>query len=359
MVVSVMSVTAQGKIDHVVQRGETFQSIAMRYGITEQMLRNTNLHVETCYTGLTLQIDSADIESARQYRRQIEAEQRKRELQARYQQAWKLMDAGKYNDAQKVLDGIIVEAPTALAYYNRGVCYFNREKWNDAASDFRNTINSDDCSDELKDKGRELRDVALKNQEIKSQQRAAMWAGLFSVGLNVATAAMNAHKAKSYSVPTTTNNDYLLNPYYAAAQGAAKQQYYDNLNNQLMTTSIMQVQTELQSEYEQMRQMNPSLSYEQFLQIRATDYGYGTDIGHSDGGGSFDATGSSSVIGETSTPRVREKKHCNLCDGTGWIVETKGVASFGLDKYCSECGKTVPANHYHTKCPSCKGEGQW
>lgn len=357
MVVSVMSVTAQGKIDHVVQRGETFRSIAMRYGITEQMLRNTNLHVETCYTGLTLQIDSADIESARQYRLQLEAEQRKRELQARYEQAWQLMDAEKYKDAQKVFDGIIAEAPTALAYYNRGVCYFNREKWNDAASDFRNTINSDDCSEELKDQSRELRDEALKNQEIKSQQRAAMWAGLFSVGLNVATAAMNAHKAKSYSTPTTTttNNDYLLNPYYAAAQGAAKQQYYDNLNNQLMTTSIMQVQAELQAEYEQMRQMNPSLTYEQFLQIQATAYGYGVDAGAPDEIGS----GSSSGIGETSTSRVREKKDCNLCDGKGWIATTKGVASFGLNKYCSECGTTVPASHYHTECPSCKGEGKW
>ena len=56
----------------------------------------------------------------------------------------------------------------------------------------------------------------------------------------------------------------------------------------------------------------------------------------------------------------RTPKTCSLCDGKGWIAETKGVASFGLsDKWCSECNKTVPNNHYHTTCPSCHGKGKW
>ena len=55
----------------------------------------------------------------------------------------------------------------------------------------------------------------------------------------------------------------------------------------------------------------------------------------------------------------RTPKTCGLCEGKGWIAETKGVASFGDEKWCSECNKTVPANHYHVTCPSCKGAGEW
>lgn len=55
----------------------------------------------------------------------------------------------------------------------------------------------------------------------------------------------------------------------------------------------------------------------------------------------------------------RDKKECKACDGKGWIPSTRGVASFGQEKWCHECGKNVEASHYHETCPSCKGEGEW
>ena len=65
-------------------------------------------------------------------------------------------------------------------------------------------------------------------------------------------------------------------------------------------------------------------------------------------------------ISDSNTHSTRTPKTCGACDGKGWIPETKGVASFGLDdKWCSECNKQVAANHYHATCPSCKGKGVW
>ena len=55
----------------------------------------------------------------------------------------------------------------------------------------------------------------------------------------------------------------------------------------------------------------------------------------------------------------RTPQKCGACDGKGWIPSTSGVASFGQDKWCSECRKKVPASHYHETCPSCKGKGVW
>ena len=71
---------------------------------------------------------------------------------------------------------------------------------------------------------------------------------------------------------------------------------------------------------------------------------------------SVTSTPSSTSSGATSHTRVA--KTCAACSGTGRIIEYK-TASFGLEKYCAECKKTVPSNHYHVTCPSCKGQGKW
>lgn len=72
------------------------------------------------------------------------------------------------------------------------------------------------------------------------------------------------------------------------------------------------------------------------------------------------STSSSTSSSSTSTSSTTTKTHkCGVCGGTGRMTETKGVPSFGNTKYCNECGKTVPDNHYHTKCTSCDGKGWW
>ncbi|MCH5309757.1 MAG: SEL1-like repeat protein [Prevotella sp.] len=52
-------INAQTTNQHVVMRGETFASIANKYGITEQQLKNANSAHSTCYVGLKLTIPAA------------------------------------------------------------------------------------------------------------------------------------------------------------------------------------------------------------------------------------------------------------------------------------------------------------
>lgn len=80
------------------------------------------------------------------------------------------------------------------------------------------------------------------------------------------------------------------------------------------------------------------------------------------GGGTGTYTGGNSGNGgnkNTGTTPQPKRHKCGLCGGSGRVATTDGVTSFGKTKYCSECGKTVPDNHYHTTCPSCKGKGWW
>ena len=76
-------------------------------------------------------------------------------------------------------------------------------------------------------------------------------------------------------------------------------------------------------------------------------------------GGIDIGTNGSNSNTESNTVSQPKRHQCGLCGGSGRVVETKGVPSFGNTKWCRECGKYVPDNHYHTLCPSCKGKGWW
>lgn len=69
---------------------------------------------------------------------------------------------------------------------------------------------------------------------------------------------------------------------------------------------------------------------------------------------------SGNSVEKSSSGYTRSQKVCGTCDGKGWIPSTRGVASLGQsEKWCPECKKMVPANHYHETCPSCNGKGKW
>lgn len=68
------------------------------------------------------------------------------------------------------------------------------------------------------------------------------------------------------------------------------------------------------------------------------------------------STTSSSSSSTSSSSNSHQAKKCGACGGKGYVIDY--VANFGLgNKYCSECGKTVPGGHYHKKCTQCKGTG--
>ena len=52
---------AQNTSQHIVKRGETFASIANKYGISEQQLKTANSKNKICYSGLILTIPSVNV----------------------------------------------------------------------------------------------------------------------------------------------------------------------------------------------------------------------------------------------------------------------------------------------------------
>lgn len=109
---------------------------------------------------------------------------------------------------------------------------------------------------------------------------------------------------------------------------------------------------------------NPINSTIDWNTVNSVNYNVGTYSGgyvpsYSTGSSpGYGSSGGGSVNSGTSSG-TRQKKTCSLCNGSGRTTDTKGVASFGQDKWCQECGRKVSASHYHTTCPSCKGQGMW
>lgn len=97
--------------------------------------------------------------------------------------------------------------------------------------------------------------------------------------------------------------------------------------------------------------------------ISSTTSPSGLTVAYDENGNCYVAGGTGASSGSRSSgssSASRSAKTCGLCGGKGWVAETKGVPDFGLsDKWCDGCNKRVPANHYHTTCPSCKGKGKW
>lgn len=124
-------------IVHTVDRGETIEYIASVYGISVEALRAANPGLETFYTGMdiTIPIEKAD----------ARLEEQKLSVQnSLYSEAMALMQEGKYKEAVKLYDKILVDGRTPLAvYYNRGKAQYSRGKLNESIVDFNYVVQYD------------------------------------------------------------------------------------------------------------------------------------------------------------------------------------------------------------------------
>lgn len=234
---------------HVVQRGETLDLIANRYGIASKLIRDANPLVDECYTGITLTIP---------------------------QKPKPVVSSTPTRTKSRVPNERKVKKTTYAVRPNTR----SNVAWGGYANYYQSTYNP----------------YWNNNQMIWQTQH------------NQLQAAANAFQNQMMQQAQQSWNNYQVN--------------YSNLWNSI-----------------------PNIDYST-MPMPVLD-GASTSI--ETGVGT-----SGSNAHSTRTPKT-----CGACGGKGWIPETKGVASFGLDKWCNECNKNVASNHYHATCPSCNGKGIW
>lgn len=168
-----LQMNAQTSETYVVKRGESFSSIASKYGISENELRMQNPNAKNCYTGMKLNIKKPSTTSSTINRNEISTTQ----STATHKSSTTTQVSKNYWD-------------TFLNYsFQDGVNYFNDGKWSKAIKEFKKVMNNSHCSPEMREACQ--KNIAIAKEK-RREKREAFWDNL-STGLdNLSTAMADA-----------------------------------------------------------------------------------------------------------------------------------------------------------------------
>lgn len=205
---TIIQVHGQEIKKHVVQRGETLESIAKDYNLSPNELHNANNDMEKFYTGLEINvpIKKTMIASTGTKQSSNSDEQFLKTLAAYWDDceiANKLFETHNYSKAQKQYQQTIKKykgiLPCEDALYGNALCSYNREKWKSAIEDLNMVINNEECSQGQRDHCKRLLAKAQSYRDQQLENRSNFWGGLFMTAATVGVAYMNA---KSETKPT-------------------------------------------------------------------------------------------------------------------------------------------------------------
>ena len=206
---------AQGFIDHIVQRGETLELLASKFGVSVQEIRDQNedFDLDILYVGLPLQIPISEVgDSPEEIERLIASRSVTSSI---LNEANLLYNNGSYRKAAKLYTAAIKENATSDVYYLRGRCYLYQGKYKSAIKDLEIANNGSDLSYSLRSSCESLLADAHDKRDAQLEARGELWGSIFAVAAvtaaTVATASATDTRSTSTSY-TSTSQGYNLPP---------------------------------------------------------------------------------------------------------------------------------------------------
>lgn len=363
-------------LKHIVQRGETIETLADKYRLTIDILKTVNLGMDTFYTGLEVHIP---VDKKYLFLRSEEDSEIILEDIAgyfsEYKEASRIFNSGNYKKADRLFESTIRNhgkyLPCEEAYFGKAMCDYNRRKWSSAIDGFNKVISIEECPKELKEQSRGLMANAEEQREARSQRTANFLSGLFQAAAEVGTAYMAASQANAgqvgYGYPSMPQGKSL-----GSMSNAEFTNYVNTSLSQLANYSMMQVEQQWKQEETQVktgfastyRQLHggkePSAeevqaAYNNYMQTKVNAYKtvqqassgmYDRELGISE---SSSTKARSSVGYKCKKLSATDMAHCN---DTGVCQNCNGrkvtLDMLGNTVECKVCyGKGV--------CPSCNG----
>lgn len=362
-------------LSHIVQRGETLESLANRYRLTTEMLKTVNLDMDTFYTGLEIVVPVD-----KKYlclRSEEDGEMILEDMAgyfSEYQEASRIFDLGNYKKANDLFESTIRNhgkyLPCEEAYFGKAMCAYHRKKWSTAVEGFERVINIEACPKELKEQSRKLMAEAEEQRDARAERTASIFSSLFQVVAEAGTAYMAASQANN-GIP---GYNYASMPQGTSLGTMNNAEFTNNVNTnlgQLANYSMMQVamqwkQEEMQmktgfaSSYRQLHGKDPSeeevqAAYNSYMQSKGNAYQtvqqassglYDRELGISSNSSSTSSTSGGYKCKKLS---ATDKAHCNdtgVCQNCNGSKVTLDMLGNTIE--CKVCyGKGV--------CPSCQG----
>ena len=359
-------------LSHIVQRGETLESLADRYRLTTEMLKTVNLDMDTFYTGLEIVVPVD-----KKYlclRSEEDGEMILEDMAgyfSEYQEASRIFDLGNYKKANDLFESTIRNhgkyLPCEEAYFGKAMCAYHRKKWSTAVESFEQVISIDHCPKELKEQSRKLMAEAEEQRDARAERTAGIFSSLFQVVAEAGTAYMAASQANN-GMP---GYNYASMP-QGTSLGSMNNADFTNYSlGQLANYSMMQVamqwkQEEMQmktgfaASYRQLHGKDPSAeevqaAYNSYMQSKGNAYQavqqassglYDRELGVSRNSSSASAGSGGYKCKKLS---ATDKAHCNdtgVCQNCNGNKVTLDMLGNTIE--CKVCyGKGV--------CPSCQG----
>lgn len=359
---------------HIVQRGETIETLADSYRLTTDMLKTVNLGMDTFYTGMEIFVP---VDKKYMWlRTEEDSEDILKDIAGyfqEYKEASRIFNSGDYRKADKLFESTIRNhgkwLPCEEAYFGKAMCDYNRKKWSSAVDGFAKVISIEDCPEGLREQSRSLKASAEEQREARNQRTANFFSNFFQVAAEVGTAylaASQANAGQGYNYPSLPQGTNL-----GSMSDAEFTNYVNTSLSQLANYSMMQVeqqwkQEEIQvksgfaSTYRQLHGKDPSAeevqaAYNSYMQSKANAYStvqkvssgmYDRELGIS---GSSSSASRSSGGYKCKKLSATDKAHCNdtgVCQNCNGNKVTQDVLGNTIE--CKVCyGKGV--------CPSCHG----
>ncbi len=353
----ILSSSAQEASTHIVQRGETLESIAQNCGITIEDLKAANPNMgEYFYVGLKLNIPP--VEQAK-----VDYDLIPSFMDGLLAKAADFESQEKLGKAQDIYKNILKTDDNTYVHFLNGRCYYKKEKWKDAIEELETVVERTDCTENTRLSARTLLSSAKEKREQQLENRRQVWG---EIGNFLAVTAISAtsmvlaqkYSNSAHSTPYSTshqsqagNLDYLLDPNYA-----------------LIQTKIHFAQIEAEKEkamrvgYEQAKMYRPNLTWEEYKwEVKMAEAeAYRASMSGTGSIGNNDATNTKSSFNSSGV----SSHECAYCRGTGKRVEESNIATFGVHnnvmKHCSECGRDYhpSTSHRHVQCRYCGGTGK-
>ena len=354
-------------LHHIVQRGETIETMADSYRLTTDMLKAVNLGMDTFYTGMDVFVP---VDKKYMWlRTEEDGEDILKDIAGyfqEYKEASHIFNSGNYRKANKLFESTIRNhgkwLPCEEAYFGKAMCDYNRKKWSSAVDGFAKVISIDECPDDLREQSRDLKADAEQKREERSQRIANIVNGLVQAAVEVGTAYMAASQANAGQV------GYQSMPQGMSLGSMSSAEFTNYVNTslfQLANYSMMQVgmqwkQEEMQvkssfaSSYRQMNGKDPSAeevqaAYNSYMQPKvnafitaqqASSGMYDRELGISG------SSASKRTLSGYTCSQCRDTHICQTCNGSGWQHSDMGE----IHDHGGGVGRI--------KCGNCKGSGK-
>ncbi len=366
-----ISISVWGQQDTIiVGYGETFETIANRYGIKMNELRAANQGKEQCYAGMRIvvprpyesPVGDSDVTSAViMYADSLLVAAKDKSAARKYKQAIRI-----YNKV------IAMNVRTPYAYAGRGECHFGLKKYKKAKADLEKAIYSNELAEVEKNWCEEALEDVKDEIRAKRKRRSEAWA---NVGLAFASAAAYTSAAYMAAEQSRIQNQYYQNNIQSTSyagpqwsQEAATAQLNQMTQQTLLqaqqtrnrTDQAFKEQIEWMGEFSKRNGRSPNeYEIDQWYAANYPDLLESRILARGKMNSNSDQE-SESINKKEKTPKG--KKLCKACNGEGSFVRNDGsIATYGQSskKKCPTCGYEYwnGTFHRHENCKYCHGTG--